>query len=620
MPDDDDLQPRQEAPGPSGLRPAARRAAFQRAEAGDETVDGTPAPPRARRAVRAAAVPSSGGVVPATSDDDAGDVAAAAGARDEAISTPDLKQRILALEERLKLPPEPVGDGDRSEPQRDALKAAAEEEATRRAEAEARRAALEEDRARLEAERAALALEAERERAERERAELTRLEAERRAEAEATRRAEEEARRAALEEDRARLEAERAALALQAERERAERERAELARLEAERRAEEEAMRRAEEEATRRAEEARRAALEEDRARLEAERAALEAEREALLAAQREREEKEAAEREAAAEARRAARREAARRAREAKQEAARVEAAAAAAAAPVAKKATAKKAPVKKATATAAAEPAAAAEDDATTRRVAQPAQPPVPRAQRQPAAEPEAQPEAAQPEPEPEQLPVVPALLDDADDPHAHDEPAATPAPELPAPRAGGGLGLLRVLTVLLLAAAVGMGAAAGVLAGTPTWESSAAVRLTASPGGTPVSGLEGYRDQVAGLTTEVRGLAGVPEEDVREELTATVVGDDQLRVTVAAAHADQAELLAALGAERLAVHIRRQEESVPLAADRLGVTVSSSAARADRTEPSTALAAGAGGLTAAGVLLLGLLVVLRPKKSEG
>lgn len=254
----------------------------------------------------------------------------------------------------------------------------------------------------------------------------------------------------------------------------------------------------------------------------------------------------------------------------------------------PAAKKAPAKRAPAKKAAA-AAAGPVHEANHDADAAPVARLAPPAVPRVM--PADEP------------PAPRPVV----------------AETPgAVDVVPPRRGGGLRALMILTVVLLAAAVGMGAAAGVLSGTETWESTAAVRVGPSQGGTPVSGLDDYRYRAAGLTTDARGVAGVPEEDVRADLAATVEGAE-IRVTAAAAHADQAELLAATGAERLVSLITRdQQESVPLAADRLRAEVSAVASEADRTEPSVALAAGAGGLTAAGVLLLGLLVVLRPRKS--
>ena len=207
------------------------------------------------------------------------------------------------------------------------LAVVAEEEETRRAEAE-RRATEQAERERLAAE----AVQRERERLEAEAAQRAREEAERRAQEEAERRAKEEAvRRAKAEAElRAKEEAERRAKE-EAER-RAKEEAERRAKAEAELRAKEEAERRAKAEAERRAkEEAERRAKEEAerRAKAEAERRAKEE------AAKRERERLEA-ERRAKEEAERRAQEEAARRAREeaerrAREEAERLEAEAAA-------------------------------------------------------------------------------------------------------------------------------------------------------------------------------------------------------------------------------------------------------------------------------------------------
>lgn len=263
--------------------------------------------------------------------------------------------------------------------------------------------------------------------------------------------------------------------------------------------------------------------------------------------------------------------------------------------------KAAAKKAPAKKAAAKKAPAKKAVPSADTITAVTAMPAPTTVPE-QRSPRPAPPAVPRAIPAEPR--------------DTPVAATQPAQDVVPA----GKGGGTRVLLALTVLLLAAAVGMGAAAGVLSGTKTWTSSATVRLVPSESGTAVSGAEAFRDQVPGLTSEASSVTGVPSEDIREDLAAELVGADQVRVTARAAHADQSELLAAAGAQRLmSLVTREQRETVSLPADRISAVLSGGATLAERTSPSTAAAAVAGGLTGGGLLLLGLLLVLRPKKSQ-
>jgi hypothetical protein len=186
--------------------------------------------------------------------------------------------------------------------------------------------------------------------------------------------------------------------------------------------------------------------------------------------------------------------------------------------------------------------------------------------------------------------------------------------PATVLPAEprRLSTGARFLVTLTVLLLAAAAGMGGAALVENGAETWRSTLSVRLVPGAATTGTSTLVAaqtrYAEKLPTFTSQVATVAGVPTADVRHDLAADRVGTDQLRVVAQARTSTQAESLAIRAASSL-VKIVPEDQAATVAnpADRVTALVSGYVTRAERTRPSDVLALVVGGAAALAVLLL-------------
>jgi len=174
-----------------------------------------------------------------------------------------------------------------------------------------------------------------------------------------------------------------------------------------------------------------------------------------------------------------------------------------------------------------------------------------------------------------------------------------------------------VLVFVTVLLLAGAAGLGAAALVESGSQSWRSSAAVRLlpgeapTVDPGAAVKAGQTGYAARVPVTTSAVAGKAAVPSGDVRGDLEAAAYGEDEVLVTARAAHGWEAERLAAAATDALVASIALDQERVAEhPGDRLMPLIAQAPTAAEQTSPSDLRAGLAGGLAGAGVLLLALL----------
>jgi hypothetical protein len=174
---------------------------------------------------------------------------------------------------------------------------------------------------------------------------------------------------------------------------------------------------------------------------------------------------------------------------------------------------------------------------------------------------------------------------------------------------------------LTVLLLAAAAGLGVASVVMLGETTWTAEAAVRLAApqAPTTDPVaalrSALDRYTAAVPTLTASSATVAGVPAADVRGDLGATTRGTDQVVVIAKAASSTEAQALATTAAQGLVTTVTEDQRTVR-DGDRIGAAAGE-VSTPERTSPSDARAAAGGGIAAGAVLVLGLLIGFRPRR---
>ena len=255
------------------------------------------------------------------------------------------------------------------------------------------------------------------------------------------------------------------------------------------------------------------------------------------------------------------------------------------------AKKAPAKKAPAKKAPARATPLPVVTGEPMAVS---SAPTRPKPPRVAEPPAAAPAA----------------VPAL-----------PPAATTV----VPRQNPGwVRWLVALTVLLLAAAVGLGVAALVVNGPDTYRSDASVQLVSGPAPSAnvlsslAAGQRRYVDKVPSLTDDAAQAAGVPRDAVTSDLRAVSVGGSGIELRAEATDAAAAVRLADAGARVLVTYVKNDQVSVtPSQGDRLSADVLGSPTRAELVSPTTtraALAGAAAGGSALLLLALGVLLVRR------
>ncbi|HUR13574.1 MAG TPA: hypothetical protein VM097_03670, partial [Mycobacteriales bacterium] len=200
-----------------------------------------------------------------------------------------------------------------------------------------------------------------------------------------------------------------------------------------------------------------------------------------------------------------------------------------------------------------------------------------------------------------------------------------APEPVVELPPPLEGapprrnpGWVTALLALTALLLVAAAGLGAGAFVARGEKTWSSTAPVRFLPPAGGAADSAVANYLAQLPSLTDGATSVARVPSGDVRDDLRGRRVGSDQLEVTAHAADPDQAERLAAAGAEAVVARVAvDQQSSASPPAERLRAVVAGSAEEAERTRPSRSLELVVGLLAGGTMLLIVLLVVIASRK---
>lgn len=175
-----------------------------------------------------------------------------------------------------------------------------------------------------------------------------------------------------------------------------------------------------------------------------------------------------------------------------------------------------------------------------------------------------------------------------------------------------------------VVLVALASGLGVVALIESGEKTWTSTARVQLlpgpapTANVADTLKAGQLRYGPRVSGLTSRVAANAQVPDADLRDPISASPAGGDQLRITARAAHPDEAERLAGAAASLLAQALPADQVGrVHSAGDRLDAVVSGPATAAKRTRPSDLLAAVAGSVVAGGLLLSALcLSVVRSR----
>jgi hypothetical protein len=164
---------------------------------------------------------------------------------------------------------------------------------------------------------------------------------------------------------------------------------------------------------------------------------------------------------------------------------------------------------------------------------------------------------------------------------------------------------------MAVLLVLGAAALGVAALVLRGEQTWRSTVQVDVVPSVAAEdPGRVVQQVRSGVTLLTGPVADYVGVPDSDVRHDLSAEVVRPGVIEVRAEAASSYQAVLLAQ-GA--LTALERRTGADVT-------VTQHSAPTRAQRTEPSTVRAVGVGLLAAAGLVLLWLTisVVVRGRRA--
>jgi hypothetical protein len=178
---------------------------------------------------------------------------------------------------------------------------------------------------------------------------------------------------------------------------------------------------------------------------------------------------------------------------------------------------------------------------------------------------------------------------------------------------------LAALVVLSVLMLAAAAGLGAAVLLRSRPHTWTSTSAVRVLPGPAPTidpPAAAISSAMTRgavhVAYSTALVRDTARIPARDLRGDLSGKAVAPDQVVITARARDAAQAEQLAQIAAEALQQWIGQdQQQRAATPGDRLDSVISRAATNAELTDPSRTRIATAAGVAAAVVLLLALLV---------
>ena len=204
----------------------------------------------------------------------------------------------------------------------------------------------------------------------------------------------------------------------------------------------------------------------------------------------------------------------------------------------------------------------------------------------------------------------------------PAAVDGPAASAGDVRPAPPLGTGLRVLVALTVLLLAAAAGLGAAAAVESGPMTWEVAATVQL--APGDAPsqnptdalAAGVARYRAKVTNrsFTALSAFRAGLPAGQVREQVTAGPGAKGELRLTARAATVASARALAAAAVQGLIETVTSDQQlAAPSRGDRLTASGTGPTGSAVRVAPRDRDAWLAGGLTAGAVLLFTAVALL-------
>ncbi len=189
------------------------------------------------------------------------------------------------------------------------------------------------------------------------------------------------------------------------------------------------------------------------------------------------------------------------------------------------------------------------------------------------------------------------------------------------------GSGL-LMGLLIALLLAVAAGLGTAALVQSRDSTWEATSVVTLLTGPQPSVNSvdalagGQDRYVDKVANasFTAQAALKAGMPDDEVRDNITARRQGGEALAVVASASSSDGALALAdAAGVTLVATVVNDQALASP-PGDRLGATVSGPSTTAERTTPSATSVLLVGLLAGVAVLLLAgvVLVVGRRRKS--
>jgi hypothetical protein len=177
-----------------------------------------------------------------------------------------------------------------------------------------------------------------------------------------------------------------------------------------------------------------------------------------------------------------------------------------------------------------------------------------------------------------------------------------------------------VLVTVSVLMLAAAAGLGAAALLRSGPQTWRSTSAVQVVppSSSGGNGLGlALTRAAAHVSYATRTVRDAAGVPGDDVRGDLAGTVAGD-RVVITARAGGSSQAELLARTAAEELQQWFAQdqlQEAVVP--GERFTTAPAQGPTDAELTEPSSQRLAIAAGVAAGVVLLVALLLRGRARR---
>ena len=219
--------------------------------------------------------------------------------------------------------------------------------------------------------------------------------------------------------------------------------------------------------------------------------------------------------------------------------------------------------------------------------------------------------------PDPAPRRAPRRPVVVPTPFESQTEPQPQQTPARSL-----GATSRAVVALTVLLIAAAAGLGAAAAVESRPMTWEAVATVQLVAGDNPSPnragalAAGVARYEAKVANSSFTALSVfkAGLPAGQVREPVTAGPGAGGELRLTARAATVASARALAAAGAQGLVETVDSDQQlAAPSRGDRLHATTTGAAGSVVRVQPRDRDAALAGGLAAGAVLLVAAVVVL-------